>query len=342
MAQDTANTSDRFSESVRAIAEAWRIENPQARSVPRSVRQQINLAVRDDNRRQVVDYERARLDIETAVREHQHNMLVGYRPRITETPETWFARQQQLGQQRLAIEQRINAEGRLSVQDRGQAVTALSVAHHAPSVPTLPVFTPQPASGLQALRARVQAGLSRLRTGLVGEGERRRLEQWEQVHHDRAEQAQRLPRREAADAVNTAHALGLGDYGVWVSRDTHAHREERLAQLETTASDREARLSALEDVVAALRAENERVNQTVTALTAERDQLAGQLNSGDGQQLDANNGTSEQPPDAGAANLIAAAHPNVGAPMPVRPNSKSAANGQHAATVSSADDGLAV
>ncbi|MBF6064698.1 hypothetical protein IU500_24685 [Nocardia terpenica] len=340
MVQEITDSSGRFAESIRAIVDGWRIENPHARSVPRSVRKQINLAVREDNRRQLLDYQRARLDIESAVRDHQHNVLVGYRPRVSETYEMWFARQQQLGQERLAIEQRINADPRLSVEDRGQAVTALSVAHHAPSVPMLPVFTPQPARGLQALRARVQAGLSRLRVGLAGDSERRRLEQWEQVHRAQAEQAQRLPNREAATAVKTAQSLGLGDHGVWISRDTNEHREARVAQLETAAADSAARLSALEAVVAALRTENERVNQAAAAVTAERDQLAAQLNTAGGQQPAANNSESDPSPDAAATNLIAAAHPHVGAPMPACPATE-AANGQYAtAATSSAGDGL--
>ena len=272
-----------FTESMRAILHPWRAENPHAQRVPRSIRRQINHAVREDNRRQILEYERARLDIEAAVRAHQHNVLIGHRPRVAETPDIWFTRQQQLAQERLAIEQRINAEIRLSQEDRGQAVTALSVAHHAPSVHLLPVYTPQQPSGLHALRARVQAGLSRLRLGLAGEREQRRLEQWEQVHRDRAEQAQRLP-DPATTAVTTANSLGLGDFGVWASRDTHEQREERLAQLETTAVDRDARLSALEDVIAALRQdngrlhqENDRLSRRAANLAEERDHLADRL-----------------------------------------------------------------
>ncbi|KZM71632.1 hypothetical protein [Nocardia terpenica] len=263
MAQETANSPDPLTESILAIIQRWRQESPQAHSVPRGVRKEISLAIREDQRRQFLDYQRARLDIEAAVREHQHTMLVGYRPRSVDTPETWFARQQQLERDRLAIEQRINAEPRLSAEDRGQAVTSLSVAHHAPSVPMLPVFTPLPARGLPALRARLHASLSRLRVGLAGDRERRRLEQWEQLHRERAEQAPQRPDREAAHAVNTAHALGLGDNPVWMSRDTHEQREARVTQLETQAADHYARLSALENIAAALREENDRLNRQV-------------------------------------------------------------------------------
>ncbi len=340
MADQTTSSSDPFRESLHAIVDRWRMQNPRGRSIPRSVRKEINVAVREDNRRQTLDYQRARLDIEAAVRDHQHNMLVGYRPRVTDTPETWFIRQQQLAHQRLAVEQRINAESHLSVEDRGQAVTALSVAHHAPSVPTLPVFTPQPASGLQALRARVQARLSRFRVGLTGDREQRRLEQWEQVHRDRAEQAERLPGRAGADAVSTAHAVGLGDFGVWVSRDTYEQRDERLAQLETSTADQAARVSALEDIAAGLRADNERLNQSAAVLTTERDQLAAQLDAIGEPGPGENDTTSEQPVSAAATNLITVAHPKLGTPMPTRASNMGGAE-NHAATVApSAADGL--
>lgn len=259
MTQPSADTSIEFAELIYSIIDTWRSRDPAARDMPNEVRRQINLAVREDNRRQSVEYQRTRTNIEAAVRDHQHNMLVGYRPRVAESYDTWFTRQQQLGKQRLAIEQAINAEPRLTTEDRGQAVVALSVAHHAPSTPALPVFTPHPPTGLQALRARVQAKLAQLRAGLVSDKERRRVETWEQVHRERREQAQRLAGPEAASVLDASRALGLYDDGVWLSRDTHTHQQTQLGDLETT--------------VQQLRADKDQLAQTVTELTARIDEL---------------------------------------------------------------------
>ncbi|NUS42343.1 MAG: hypothetical protein HOQ24_01405 [Mycobacteriaceae bacterium] len=259
MTQAAADSSTEFTELVYSIIETWRAENPGAQGLPGDVRRQINRAVREDNRRNALEYQRVRTDIEAAVHDHQHNMLVGYRPRVAETYESWFARQQQLAKQRLAIEQRINAEPRLTVEDRGQAVTALSVAHHAPSTPALPVFTPRPPTGLRALRARVQAKLAQFRAGMVSDRDRRKLEAWAQVHHERREQARLLVGPDAAGALDVSHALGLHDHGVWISRDLHEQQAARMTEFERASADRETRLAELETAVAELRADNKRL-----------------------------------------------------------------------------------
>jgi len=235
MAQQSPNSPNPLDQSILAIIQRWYTDNPESRTISRGVRKEISIAVREERQRQFQDYQRTRGDIESTVREHQHNMLVGYRPRVAETPDSWFARQQHLERERLAIEQRITTETRLSAEDRGQAVTALSVAHHAPSVPTLPVFTPQAPTGLHALRARLQARLAQVRAGLVPDKVRRSLAAWEQLHNERQEQAQRLTGRDAAArALDTAQSLGLNDHGVWVSRDTYNQQINRIADLEST------------------------------------------------------------------------------------------------------------
>ncbi|KZM75488.1 hypothetical protein AWN90_19095 [Nocardia terpenica] len=335
--------------------------------MPDDVRRQINLAVREDNRRKAVEYQSARTKIEAAVRDHQHNMLVGYRPRCAETHDTWFTRQQQLGKQRLAIEQAINAEPRLTTEDRGQAVAALSVAHHAPSTPALPVFTPHPPTGLQALRARVQAKLAQWRAGQLSDKQRRMAEAWEQVHRERREQAQRLAGPEAAETLDLSRALGLHDHGVWLSRDTHTQQQAQIGELEAT--------------VQTLRTEKDQLAQTVAELTARLDQLvrptANQAPSEQQQkpperqqpstdQVKPDPAAPENPvvgetetlstdsalpadetpaetaeSDKATADLIGAAHPNFVTPQP-KPtaSTQTTAEHQHVVSAPSAGDGL--
>jgi hypothetical protein len=231
----TLTDTDQFSDIVKQIVATWHAENPDDVVVPRSVRRQLSLAVREDRRRQQREYQDVRASVQAAILGHQHDMEHGYRPRIEDDLEIWFTRQQQLARNRIEIERLVHDAPLLTQEDRGQAAAALAVAHNAPSVP-IQVFYQTPPTGMHALRARVQDRLSSMRAW-TAEHDWWRYEQWQRAFADPLRQAQHIGGVVAANAVRVATGVGL-------------RIEDHLR-----AAGADARIAELERTVAALRAD---------------------------------------------------------------------------------------
>ncbi|WP_227982706.1 hypothetical protein [Nocardia spumae] len=169
---------------VNHVLASWRTMNPSATRVPRSVRREINALVKADAHQTMFAHSQERRRLTASLVEYRWRLLNEQQIRAWDTPDTWFDRQRELDTARQRIETRIYASQHLTATERGQAVTSLATVHAYPRHPVRPVF--RPTFGLDTLRARARDGLTRLRAGLAGPTERRQLQQWEQLHRERA------------------------------------------------------------------------------------------------------------------------------------------------------------
>ncbi|KZM73292.1 hypothetical protein [Nocardia terpenica] len=181
---------------VHHVISTWRAANPTARRVPRSVRREINHLIKADNQEREFAHAQERARIERQVIEYRSNLLRDREIRSWDTQATWFERQRQLAVRHEQLRGSIYTTGHLTAIERGRADRALAIAHTHPHIPVKAVFGKP--RGLEALKARLHDGFTRLRAGLAGPAEQRRLRQWQQLHHERAAQAiQTLDRSEA-------------------------------------------------------------------------------------------------------------------------------------------------
>ncbi|MEV5652919.1 hypothetical protein AB0L57_32110 [Nocardia sp. NPDC052254] len=169
---------------VNHVLTSWRTMNPSAIRVPRSVRREINALVKADAHQTKFAHSQERRRLTAGLVEYRWRLLNEQQIRAWDTPDAWFDRQRDLDVARQRIETRIYASQHLTAIERGQAVTSLATVHAYPRDPVRPVF--RPTYGLETLRARARDGLTRLRAGLAGPTERRQLQQWEQLHRQRA------------------------------------------------------------------------------------------------------------------------------------------------------------
>ncbi|MEV0344042.1 hypothetical protein AB0H49_34035 [Nocardia sp. NPDC050713] len=217
--RETSRAAKRAGAAVAAIVERVKKADPSVTRLPRRERKEAQMLVsrilREEREREQRELDQLRADLAAAIQAHHGAIWHGHQVRPAEPMQAWYSRQQQLSRARLSIERRIQTGAGLSDTERGSAITALYAAHYMPAYQPPEAF-PQ-VRGIEALKARVQAGISRLRTGLAKPSERRRLAQWEQLHAERAEigtTAQVSPKT----AVLDAPPWGQGRYAVWIAR----------------------------------------------------------------------------------------------------------------------------
>ncbi|PSR65882.1 MULTISPECIES: hypothetical protein [Nocardia] len=180
---------------VNHVLSSWRTMNPTATRVPRSVRREINALVKADAHQTKFAHSQERRRLTASLVEYRWRLLNEQQIRAWDTPDTWFDRQRDLDATRQRIENRIYGSQHLTATERGQAVTSLATVHAYPRDPVRPIF--RPTWGLDTLRARARDGLTRLRTGIAGPAEQRQLQQWEQLHRERAAYAALAEQRQA-------------------------------------------------------------------------------------------------------------------------------------------------
>ncbi|WP_280460885.1 hypothetical protein [Nocardia carnea] len=220
--------SARVAQRVTGIIGAWRAKNPKAVRVPRSVRREINQALREERRREREAIKRLRTEVSSAIGVHREEVFQGQQVRVGEEMDTWFGRQQQLATQRHQLERFIQVVPGLSMTERGTAVKSLRSAHFRPATKPPAAFGPR--AGVDALRARVEARLSRLRTGLVENSERARLAGWEAMRRARAEV------REVADIMRGDNRFGpAAQTAGWVATEQQHERDDEQELLVFTA-----------------------------------------------------------------------------------------------------------
>ncbi|MGW1743755.1 hypothetical protein ACWCPQ_33725, partial [Nocardia sp. NPDC001965] len=185
--------SARVAQRVTGIIGTWRAKNPKAVRVPRSVRREINLALREERRREREAIKRLRAEITSAIKVHREEVFGGHQVRVGEEMSDWFGRQQALAAQRNQLERYIQVTPGLMKTERGSAVRSLRAAHFRPTIKPPAAFGAK--AGVDALRARVEGGLSRLRLGLAEKSEQARLAGWEAMRRARDEV------REIADSM---------------------------------------------------------------------------------------------------------------------------------------------
>ena len=137
-----------------------------------------------------------------------------------------------MGLRREQIERNIQEAPTLTAIERGHAAAALMSAHHAPHQQLRKVWGSRQASGVAALKARVQDGLSRLRTGLASPDEKRHLEHWRRLQADRAAHRTReLRAPDWAQVVRELHPENIWatHYAKQFAREERANREAQRA-----------------------------------------------------------------------------------------------------------------
>lgn len=184
---ETSRVAQRAASVSAAFVAAAKAKNPTAQRLSRAERKQmsaeVNRVLRDERRREENEAAILRSTISESIGSHQEEVFDGYQPRPDEELDTWFTRQQGLAQQRHQLEHQIQTAPGLSETERGTAVGSLRSAHFMPAM-----SRPEPfgkPSGTEALKARVESGLSRLRTGLAAPKEALRLSRWEQMYRDK-------------------------------------------------------------------------------------------------------------------------------------------------------------
>ncbi|MEV6769940.1 hypothetical protein AB0N05_15065 [Nocardia sp. NPDC051030] len=172
---------------------AWRILNPNATTVPRNVRREINSILTQDARDQRHAHAEERSSLRGQLRVYRWKLLTESGIRSADTLETWFERQRLLAQTRDRIETLTYSSPYLNAIERGQIETTLAGIHRDPHTRIGLVFSKP--TGLNALRARLHDGLTRLRAGWAIPSEQSQLLPFDSLHSDRRGPAQQRPDR---------------------------------------------------------------------------------------------------------------------------------------------------
>lgn len=152
-----------------AVAQ-WQRNNPGKTKVPRKVRKdaafRLRHAMREHERMLAEQRAHERFAIEEYIGGHRYNSLT-LGQADPGTPERHAQRQWAHAQRRHDIAQQIHSAQHLTLEERGQAVMALTSAHYAdnPNVPDRPVWGPKP-RGISALKARLAERVSRAWEGM--------------------------------------------------------------------------------------------------------------------------------------------------------------------------------
>ncbi|MFE3229874.1 hypothetical protein [Nocardia sp. NPDC059228] len=181
--QITGETS-RFASNVYRVITSWRLMNPDATRVPRSVRREINRLIKADIQEREFAHAQERVRIERSLIEHRWNLLHNSAIRPWDTTQIWFERQRQLGVDHERLRERIHTTTYLTATERGQATQTLTQTHRDPYTPITAVFD-RP-RGIDALRARLHDGFTRLRAGLASPTEQQQVQRWHQQRRERA------------------------------------------------------------------------------------------------------------------------------------------------------------
>ncbi|MBF6163069.1 hypothetical protein [Nocardia cyriacigeorgica] len=203
---ETSRAAQRASMVVSRYISAARAKGSKAPRLSRSERKkmaaEVNQIMREERRWEEEEARRLREGLTQAISAHQQQVLDGFQPRVDESMQTWFTRQQSLAHQRHELERYIQMAPGLSMTERGTAVGSLRAAHFMPATKA-PAPFPK-AKGTAALKARVEAGLSRLRTGVATAREKLPLERWEQRRQEQAARENEAARE--AEAAGEAEA----------------------------------------------------------------------------------------------------------------------------------------
>lgn len=168
----------RAGRSVVQIIASWRMMNPNATRVPRQVRRDINRVIKADLKEREFAHGQERASIERQVIEHRWKLVRDREIRAWDTQDTWFERQRQLAIEHERLRGAIHTTTHLNATERGQASRAASATYRDPHAPVGAVFDKP--RGLNALRARLHDGFTRLKAGLAGPAEQQRVHQWQQ------------------------------------------------------------------------------------------------------------------------------------------------------------------
>ncbi|MEC3957541.1 hypothetical protein VMT65_31220 [Nocardia sp. CDC153] len=170
--------------TVLQLISTWRLMNPNATRVPRSVRRDINQLLKADRKEREFAHGQERVRVERSVREFQWKLLHDSAVRPWDTQQSWFDRQRELAIAHERLRGQIHLTTHLSATERGQAARALTHARQNPQSPIGRVFGKP--RGLDALRARLHDGFTRLRAGLANPTEQQQIHRWQQQRHDRS------------------------------------------------------------------------------------------------------------------------------------------------------------
>ncbi|WP_280266691.1 hypothetical protein [Nocardia wallacei] len=208
---------------VHHVISAWRRSNPTAKRVPRNVRREINHLIRSDNRAREFMHAQERSHIERRVIEYRWNLLRDREVRAWDTQSTWFERQRQLAIEHQHLRASLYSAPHLTATERGRAERVLTAAHHNPRIPVGRVFRTGP--GLDALKARVRDGFTRLRAGwTTNPTEQRRMQQWQQLHRERAERAPYGLDRSTLGRTVDVDQFGTGGWVQQAEGEPYAYR----------------------------------------------------------------------------------------------------------------------
>ncbi|MEU8900687.1 hypothetical protein AB0C65_32820 [Nocardia sp. NPDC048505] len=167
--------------------------NPTATRVPRSVRREINQAIKADAKEQQHAHALERARMQRAVIEYRWRRVQDSPVHAWDTQETWFERRRELAVAHDRLRTSIYNTAHLTAVERGQVSQAIDGIHADRHAPIKDIFGKP--SGLTTLRAKLADGLTRLRAGLAGPAEQRRLQQWNDLHAERAAQAEQRRHR---------------------------------------------------------------------------------------------------------------------------------------------------
>ncbi|MGW0245524.1 hypothetical protein ACWDYH_02680 [Nocardia goodfellowii] len=188
----TRGTS-RLSTQITHLISAWRTKNPTATRVPRSIRREINQAIRADAKEQQFAHALERARMQRAVIEYRWRRVQDSPVHAWDTQETWFERRRELAVAHDRLRTSIYNTAHLTAVERGQVSQAIDGIHADRHAPIKDIFGKP--NGLTTLRAKLADGITRLRAGLAGPAEQRRLQQWNDLHAERAAQAQQRRQR---------------------------------------------------------------------------------------------------------------------------------------------------
>ncbi|MFC9897286.1 hypothetical protein ACFVMC_26655 [Nocardia sp. NPDC127579] len=187
--------ASRISIQIAHLIAAWRTTNPTAARVPRNVRREINQAIKADAEEQQFAHAQERMRMERTVIEYRWKLVQDRTIRSWDTQGSWFERQRDLAVEHDRLRTSIYNTAYLTAAERGQVNQTIDSIHRDPDATIGKVF--RDVGGLTVLRAKLSDGITRLRAGLASATEQRRLQQWNDLHTERAAQIEQ--RRERPD-----------------------------------------------------------------------------------------------------------------------------------------------
>lgn len=234
----------RAGRSVVQIIASWRMMNPTATRVPRHVRRDINRVIKADLKEREFAHGQERVSIERQVIEHRWKLVRDREIRSWDTQTTWFERQRQLAVEHERLRATIHTTTHLTATERGQASRAAAATYRDPHTPVGAVFDKP--RGLNALRARLHDGFTRLKAGLAGPAEQQNLRQWQQQRDQRSQPTRRPDRPDPLLNMDPNQPIDLLPVDI---PDSSRAAAPKQSQPEVTAQDLTARIDLYRDLM---------------------------------------------------------------------------------------------